>query len=117
MQVSVESRVPYISVTLCPIVPGCSSDTQAVQADLKSAAYKHEQWQLATDAVLASLQLDVEQLKRSCTDMQAGMRQVVEQLKSSVGLQMEAHRQETQEQLQVSHTPLLQMRQKTASDK
>lgn len=74
---------------------------QTMQSELKVAQHKQQQWQLATDAVLASLQLDAEQLRGRVDDMQQNTKQAIDELRISLSLQADAHRQDVEQQVQV----------------
>eukprot|EP00877_Chromochloris_zofingiensis_P011859 jgi/Chrzof1/6927/Cz02g03200.t1 len=73
---------------------------QTMQSELKVAQHKQQQWQLATDAVLASLQLDAEQLRGRVDDMQQNTKQAIDELRISLSLQADAHRQDVEQQVQ-----------------
>lgn len=74
---------------------------QVLQAELKSSQQRQAAQQIVHDSAMAVLQADTAALRNRLDDVQANGKAALEQLRSSLRDDMEQHRVEVQEQLQV----------------
>lgn len=74
---------------------------QALQSELTSCQQKQAAQQLSYESSVAVLQADLAALRSRVDDVQSNTQAAADQLRASVRLQIEQHRTEADEQLQV----------------
>jgi len=78
-----------------------TSISQALQSELRSCQQKQAAQQLSYESTVAVLQADLAALRSRVDDVQSNTQAAADQLRASVRLQIEQHRTEADEQLQV----------------